>query len=96
MKDIRYKTINLLLKEGLILTWNELFNYIPYTVVAKALRVNNNRMKALNANTGAFSVAEIHILAGLIGCEPEIIFNLALTGMDTGKKKRGRAVKKKG
>jgi hypothetical protein len=96
MPDIRYKTINLLLKEGLILTWSDLFKYIPYTVVAKALRMNNNRMKAINANTGALSVEEIHIIAGLIKCDPAVIFNLALTGMDGTKRKRARNVKKKG
>lgn len=98
MKDIRFKTIKTLIDEGLILTWSDLFKYIPYTIVAKELKINNNRMKAINANTGPLNVDEIHILADLFGCEPEVIFRLAAGGRDTGKKKRGRGrpVKKKG
>jgi len=67
MKDPRYSTIQGLLKENQIDKFTDIFNWIPYTVVANDFSTNHNRMKKMIADPSLWTLEEIYRLADLIG-----------------------------
>jgi len=70
-KDPRYLSLKYLIKKGDITTFKEIFDHIPYTVVAHDLHTNNNRMKKMIANPGLFHLGEVYQMAELIGYDPK-------------------------
>jgi hypothetical protein len=66
-KDPRYLALKYLLKKGDITTFKQIFDHIPYTVVANDLHTNNNRMKRLIEDPENFKLEELYTLADLIG-----------------------------
>jgi len=78
MKDKRYSTINKLLAAKGITTFNEIFDIIPPSVVSTDLHLNyyslQNRMK----DHTLFNLSELLKLAKLIGCNVQILIDLAL------------------
>lgn len=67
MRDQRYETIQALLKLGKIENFNDIFNYIPFSVIANDLHTNRPRMKKMIANPLLWQLAEIYQLAEFIG-----------------------------
>lgn len=85
-KDPRYDTIKGLLQAGAIVRFTDIFAWIPYTVVAKDLHTNNNRMKKMIANPEEFQMKDINTIAKLIGCDPK---KLGLMAVAEVKEKKG-------
>ena len=66
MKDPRYSTIHGLLKLGHINKFTDIFQYIPYTVLAAEYNTNHPRMKKMTQDPALWTLAEIYHLADLI------------------------------
>jgi hypothetical protein len=66
-KDPRYLAVKWLLKKKDITTFKQIFDHIPYTVVAADLHTNNDRMKRLIENPEQFRIEELYALADFIG-----------------------------
>jgi hypothetical protein len=86
MKDPRYSTIQGLLKEGALNKFTDIFNWIPYTVVATDYSTNHNRMKKMIADPSLWTLEEIYKLADLIGFNR---LKLALMAADQVEKMKG-------
>lgn len=68
-KDVRYKTVRIVMAAAEIKTFKDIFKIIPKSIVAKDMHTNNNRMERLINNPDGFTLAEINVLAKLFGCE---------------------------
>lgn len=77
MTDNRYQTIHGLLKAGTITTFTEIFEWIPYTVLARDFGTNNNRMKKMVADPSLWTLGEIYRLADLIGYDKKKLLMMA-------------------
>jgi hypothetical protein len=77
MPNPRYDTIQGLLKLGAIKKFTEIFNYIPYSVVAKDLGTNNPRMKKMTVDPALWTLGELWYLADLIGYNRKKLAELA-------------------
>lgn len=78
MKDQRYQTIHGLLKEGKeIEKFTDIFNWVPYSVVAADLDTNNPRMKKMKADPSLWTLGELWQLADLIGYSRKKLVEMA-------------------
>lgn len=68
-KDLRYKTLKIVLDAGGIKIFKDIFKVVPKSIISKDMHTNNNRMQALIDNPGNFTYCEIAEIAGLIGCD---------------------------
>ena len=58
-KDPRYTTIKVLIEAGHIMSFREIFVFIPKTVVYRDLGVNFNRFDSAIANPSKFRIKEL-------------------------------------
>jgi hypothetical protein len=75
-KDLRYKVVNIMIQEGAVKNFKDIFTYIPKTVVAGALGKNNTRMGELIEEPTGFTIAEIIKLAKLIEVDFAVVAGL--------------------
>lgn len=75
-KDPRYKVVQIMIQEGAVKTFKDIFKYIPKTVVAKELHKNNNRMGEMIDIPTQFTFAEVVTLAELIEVDFAVIAGL--------------------
>lgn len=61
--DPRYKAVKLLIQKKQLRSFQDIFTYIPMTVIAGDLRTNNNRMGRLTYNPGELTYEEGYLLA---------------------------------
>lgn len=79
-KDVRYKTVRIVMDAAEIKAFKEIFKIIPKSVVAKDMHMNNNRMQSLIDSPGGFTFAEIDVMAKLFGCDYKKLRDLVEKG----------------
>lgn len=70
-KDKRYNTVRNLILGGYLKTFNEIFDTLPKSIVAKDLGLNSTRINRVIENIGRFFVDDLFKLAVLLDV-PEI------------------------
>jgi hypothetical protein len=76
VKDRRYAAVRHLIKDGRIRAFNEIFEILPKTVLAKSLGINNSRFERLRNNISLFQLREIFFIANILEINEEEILNL--------------------
>lgn len=75
-KDLRYKAVSMLLRNKHIKKFQDIFKFIPFSVVATDMHTNNDRMKGLIKYPGRLNLKEIHKLADLFEYDFKKLLNL--------------------
>lgn len=75
-KDVRYKAVEKLIVTGVIVSLDDLFNYIPKSVVAVDLKLNYRTLVGKISYPYRFTIGEIIHLAHLIEVSEEAIFKI--------------------
>ena len=78
-KDLRYKTVSILIKGGHIKAFAEIFDHIPPSIVSHDFGSNYNRFVTLIDNPSDFKLRELYTLASFFEIEDNIMINLAHT-----------------
>jgi hypothetical protein len=81
----RYAAIKELLESKQIKTLEQIFEYVPYQQVATDLGMDEARLRKIVAETKEMKMIEIFDLAHLIGCNEDILINLAADQFLAGK-----------
>lgn len=76
VKDERYKTVKFLIEKGHITEFNEVFRYIPKSVVANDLGTNYNRFARLVQHVEQFKVQELFMLSHFMDIDEMEILKL--------------------
>ena len=79
MRDNRYDLIKPMIDSGNIVTFNDIFKYIPKTIVAKDLGKKVDRFTELMKRVDGFTGKELFRLAKLIDIDESEILRLMLT-----------------
>jgi hypothetical protein len=80
MKDKRYSTINKLFAAREINTFNEIFDIIPPSVVSSDIHLNYYSLQKRMKDHTLFNLSELLKMAKLIGCNVQVLIDLALKG----------------
>ena len=76
-KLLRYATVKDLLETRKITALAQIFDHVPYRIVAQDLAIEEERLKLIISETKEMKMIELFNLAALIGCPEEILVNLA-------------------
>jgi len=76
-RDPRYDIISPLCQAGKIASFNDIFKYIPKTVVAHDLGKKVSRFNVLINKVEKFTLEELAMIGHFCGLEESIIFKLA-------------------
>ena len=76
----RIDTVSLLISGRHIKTWRGIFEYIPRTIVATHLGINNNRMKEFVDNPSAMPAEMLGKMAELLKVDVAVLGKLAKKG----------------
>jgi len=76
-KDLRYKTVKVLIEERDIKTFREIFDYIPRSVVYSDLGINYTRFINLVKHTEDFTLKELIMMSKHIGTDPKPVIDMA-------------------
>lgn len=90
-KDIRYKTLKVMIETGNTSSLEELFNVVPKTVVAADLGINYSRFQSRVNKPAEFTLEELIRLASFIETDSLNLIKLALADLE--KKKTARKKK---
>ena len=77
-KDKRYELIAPMISAGRIHHFRDLFHFIPKTIVAHDLGINNVRFSRLMHNVEGFVLTDLLRLSTLMEIEPVIMLGLIL------------------
>lgn len=86
-KDTRYELISTMMKDGKVKEFNDIFKFIPKTVVAKDLGKKVDRFTDLMDNVGGFTLEEIFELADLCDLTKAQMYQLMEAAYMTHKKR---------
>ena len=75
-KDSRYNLIKAMIADGNIETFNDIFEYIPKTVVATDLGKKVDRFNKLMKKVDGFTLEEIYIIGSFFGLSERQIYEL--------------------
>jgi plasmid maintenance system antidote protein VapI len=75
-KDIRYESVKVLIETGRIQEFQQIFNYLPKSILAHDLGTNNNRMTRLINNVDQFTLEELFRISHLLGVKYKTILNI--------------------
>ena len=78
-KDKRYKTVKLLIEDGHITQFNQIFEYVPKSKVASDLGTNYNRLTRLISHVDQFVLRDLFMLSKFIEIDGKKIFDLVYT-----------------
>lgn len=90
-RDDRYDLIKPMLSEGKINSFNDIFKYIPKTIVAKDLGKKVDRFTELMHNVEEFTVEELFTIANFCSLDEVQMLNLMLNEYRSAKGKIPRA-----
>jgi len=79
----KFEKAKLLFDQGLIKEFKELFDVVPYTLVAKMLNTNNARFKSKLEEPTSLKLIELKELAILLNIDSVALCALALQEPDT-------------
>jgi hypothetical protein len=88
--DNRYKAVLSLIQTGEIKTFEQIFDYIPRKTVYTDMGLNYYRFARLLKHPDLFTMRELVMLAGFIGCDPSVIFAMAIAKPEPKKKTRAK------
>lgn len=87
-KDHRYKTVKVLIESGIITEFNQIFLYIPKSVVSEDMGINYSRFVRLIQQVELFRLKELIMMSGFFEVEGKSIIELAHSQYLTDKKVR--------
>ena len=91
-KDIRYKTVKILIETGHVTTFREIFDHIPKTMVATDLGIHFNRMTKMVSSVNEIKVKDIFLFSGHFEVDAKVLFEL-IYNQRSSKKAIGKAKK---
>lgn len=75
-RDSRYNLIKAMIADGNIVTFNDIFEYIPKTVVATDLGKKVDRFNKLMNTVDGFTLKEIYLIGSFFGLSERQIYEL--------------------
>jgi len=76
-KDHRYKTVKVLIESRLITEFNQIFLYIPKSVVSEDLGINYNRFVLLMQQVELFRLKELMLMSSFFEIDGKVMIELA-------------------
>jgi hypothetical protein len=92
-RDHRYDLIKPMIESGKILSFNDIFKYIPKTVVAKDLGKKVDRFNTLMSRVEEFMLSDLFIIAGFFEIDEDDIIKLIMIDYKRNKKDIRMSVK---
>lgn len=89
-RDHRYKTVKVLIESGIITEFNQIFLYIPKSVVSEDMGINYSRFVRLLRQVELFRLKELIIMSGFFEVEGKAFIELAHSQYLTDKKVKTR------
>ncbi|MES1160673.1 MAG: hypothetical protein ABUM51_07950 [Bacteroidota bacterium] len=87
-RDHRYDLIRSLYDRGKIVAFNDIFKYVPKTIVANDLGKKVDRFNKLISKVGGFTLDELALIGKFCDLEDAIIFELAINEYTQQKKNK--------
>lgn len=85
-RDHRYKTVKVLIDSGIITEFNQIFLYIPKSVVSEDMGINYSRFVRLLQQVELFRLKELIIMSSFFEVEGKAFIELAHSQYLTDKK----------
>ncbi len=76
-KDHRYKTVKVLIESGIITEFNQIFLYIPKSVVSDDMGINYSRFVRLLQQVELFRLKELIMMSGFFEVDGKSFIELA-------------------
>ena len=76
-RDHRYKTVKVLIESGIITEFNQIFLYIPKSVVSEDMGINYSRFVRLLRQVELFRLKELIIMSGFFDVDGKAFIELA-------------------
>ena len=92
-RDTRYDTIKHLITEGKIRSFNDIFKYVPKTIVANDLGKKVDRFTELMNRVEGFTLAELFMIAKFCEINENQIFSLVMSEYKKNKSKILKSLK---
>ena len=89
-KDHRYKTVKVLIESQIITEFNQIFLYIPKSVVADDMGINYSRFVKLIQQVELFRLKELIIMSGFFEVDGKAFIELAHSQYVTDKRVKPR------
>ena len=89
-RDHRYKTVKVLIDSGIITEFNQIFLYIPKSVVSEDMGINYSRFVRLLQQVELFRLKELIIMSGFFEVEGKALIELAHSQYLTDKRIRNK------
>ena len=89
-KDHRYKTVRVLIESGIITEFNQIFLYIPKSVVSEDMGINYSRFVRLLQQVELFRLKELIMMSGFFEVDGKAFIELAHSQYMTDKKVKPR------
>jgi hypothetical protein len=86
-RDSRYNVIKAMIADGNIVTFNDIFEYIPKTIVATDLGKKVDRFNKLMKKVDGFTLEEIYRIGSFCGLSERQIYELVEAEYFKGKSK---------
>ncbi|HEV2354945.1 MAG TPA: hypothetical protein VGR89_11910 [Puia sp.] len=86
-RDHRYELIKPMIETGRITFFNDIFKYIPKTVVAKDLGKKVDRFNGLMSRVEQFMLHDLFIIAGFFEVDEDVIMRLVMNDYKRAKEK---------
>ena len=77
-KDRRYQQVKLLIIKGEIKSFNEIFDTLPKSILARDLHIKGSTLTKLMKRVDKFYLRDVAAIAELFGIELESIFSLII------------------
>lgn len=78
-QERHYKVGKSLIQDGTIITFSDIFEYVPKSTIAKDLQMHFNTLQSRIDQPGSFSIQELSKLSDLFEIDPLKIITLAYT-----------------
>jgi hypothetical protein len=75
-KDIRYESVKVMIESGRIHEFQQIFNFLPKSIMAHDLGTNNNRMTRLINHVEQFTLDELFRISQLLEINYKTVLNL--------------------
>jgi hypothetical protein len=92
-KDNRYNIARTFIENGEIGSIDQIFEYIPKSVVRLEIKTNNNRFTRLINHPLEFKLIELSKIAKAIGVDTRTLVNMALLNEEPKKYKSNKGIK---
>jgi len=87
-KDRRYKQVKLLIIKGEIKNFNQIFDTLPKSILARDLHMKGSTLTKLMKRVDKFHLSDLAVIAELCEIELETLFKLVIEQNSYYKKKR--------